>query len=248
MPLNTKVSLGDKINLYLLDEYLSSSPITLDKKDIVYDDDLILVANKKAGLLSISENENDDTLDKRIKEYLHSQEGSICHRLDMGTMGLIIYAKTSLVEEEILKAIKDRQLQKHYVCITVGWPNPASGKIDTYLKKSEDGFVKVVKENVEDAKQAITLYTTLSKKDNLAYVDVEILTGRTHQIRVHLKHISCPILGDSKYGIDSVNKKYKMKRQCLCSYKIQMPIFTGVCAPLSNKVFEIPKPTFGIFD
>ncbi len=247
VPLNTRLKFGDEIKLFILDEFLENGPVTLDKKDIVYEDEYILVAFKKAGLVSIDEDEDKDSLDKRIKNYLNSLDGSICHRLDTGTSGLLIYAKDSVTEEKILDLIKNHKLKKYYTCVTFGWPSENEATIQNYLKKEDDGFVKVYKTKVDGAKEAITKYKVISKKDELAYLDVELLTGRTHQIRVHMKSIGCPILGDSKYGNDAANKKFKKKRQCLCAYKIVLPTLEGNYSHLSNKVFEIEKPTFDLF-
>ncbi len=247
VPLNTRLSKGDEVKLFILDEFLESSPISLDKKDIIFEDSHILVAYKKAGLLSIDEMGEKDSLNARIQNYLKSENGMICHRLDTGTSGLLIYAKDEKTNEVILDAIKNHKIKKFYTCVTFGWPKDEEGEINLFLKKEDDGFVKAYKTKVDGAKEAITKYKIIAKKDELAYLDVELLTGRTHQIRVHMKSLNCPILGDSKYGNDAANKKFKKKRQCLCAYKIVLPTFSGELSSLSNKVFEIEKPTFDLF-
>ncbi len=247
VPLNTVLNAGDELKLFILDEFLDVVEPSLDLKAIVYEDENILVVNKPSGLITIDEDPLLDTLDKRIKKYLNSFDGSCCHRLDRGTQGLVIYGKTSKACDTICEAIKQHKLHKHYVCVTVGWPQPNAGEIRNYLLKDDKGFVKAYSKQVEGSKEAVTKYKTIATKDELAYVDVEIFTGRTHQIRVTFKSISCPILGDSKYGIESVNRKFKKNRQCLCAYKIQMPTFEGDLKYLSNKIFEIEKPKFNLF-
>ena len=246
MPLNTHVKKGDVIKLFILDEELIDTPKFIKPEDIVYEDLNILVAFKAPGLISIDDDPQADSLDRRIKTYLNSDEGSICHRLDTGTSGLLIYAKNNDTEQAILEAIKNHKLQKFYRCVTFGWPKENAGTIQNFLKKEDDGYVKVYSTKVEGAKEAITKYSVTKKVNELAILDVELLTGRTHQIRVHMKSLGCPILGDSKYGNEEANRKYKKKRQCLCAYKIILPKFTGNLEYLSNRVFEIPAPTFNI--
>ena len=247
IPLNSIVNAGDEIKLFILDKYLGLEDATLDLDSIVFEDDNILVVKKPAGLITIDEDTSLDSLDNRIKAYLNCNDGSVCHRLDRGTEGLVIYAKNPEVEEILLEAIKTHKLHKFYRCVTFGWPKPNVGEIKNFLLKESDGFVKVFNTQVPDSKEAITKYKVIATKDELALVDVEILTGRTHQIRVHMKSLSCPILGDSKYGNEQANRKYKKNRQCLCAYKIVLPFFDGKLNYLSNKEFSIPAPTFDLF-
>lgn len=247
IPLNSILNDGDEIKIFILDKYLGEETAILDKASIIYEDDNILVVNKPAGLITIDENVNLDSLNNRIKSYLSTDNGSVCHRLDRGTSGLVIFAKNANIENVLLDAIKHHKLRKFYRCVTFGWPKPNCGEIHNYLLKDDSGYVKAFNTQIENSKEAITKYKTIATKDELALIDLEILTGRTHQIRVHMKSLSCPILGDSKYGNESANRKYKKNRQCLCAYKIILPIFSGNFEYLSNMEFSIPAPTFNLF-
>ena len=189
IPLNSIINTGDTINLYILDKFLGDMDTSLDVTRIIFEDDNILIYNKPAGLITIDEDESLDSLNNRIKAYLNSQEGNVCHRLDRGTEGLIIFAKKSNVEEQLLEAIKHHELRKFYRCVTFGWPKPNVGEIKNFLLKDDSGFVKSFNTQVDGSKEAITKYKVVATKDELALVDVEILTGRTHQIRVDRKSV-----------------------------------------------------------
>ena len=171
---------------------------------------------------------------------------ALCHRLDTGTSGLVIIAKTPEAEELFLAAIKNRDVQKTYLCVTFGRPVPPDATLGGYLLKDADrGIVKIVEDKQPGAKEVETQYETIAVSGRLALLKVKLITGRTHQIRAHMASIGCPILGDSKYGNNSANRELKLKYQALCAYELTMPRFTQPdFAFLSGKTFRAPKPWY----
>ena len=197
----------------------------------------------------------DDTLLNRALLYLNKQgeykendlyTPALCHRLDTGTSGLVIIAKTPEAEELFLSAIKNREVQKTYLCVTFGRPMPPDATLGGYLLKDADrGIVKIVEDKQPGAKEVETRYETIAVSGRLALLKVQLITGRTHQIRAHMASIGCPILGDSKYGNNSANRELKLKYQALCAWELTMPRFTQPdFAFLSGKTFHAPKPWY----
>ena len=171
----------------------------------------------------------------------------LCHRLDTGTSGLVLLAKTPEAEEFLLEAIRKRSIRKRYLCVTFGRPQPAEATLHDYLlKDAESGTVHVIKSARPGAKEIITQYETLSVSGRLALLRVELVTGRTHQIRAHLASIGCPILGDSKYGNNAANRELKLKYQALCAWEIAFPqqIESPAFRYLEGKSFHASKPWY----
>ena len=235
-PLSTRVMAGDEIKLFILDEVLDADkrvegPAWKNARgpaQVVYDCPQILIVNKPAGL-SV-DGPDDDTLLNRALLYLNQQgeykendlyTPALCHRLDTGTSGLVIIAKTPEAEELFLAAIKNRDVQKTYLCVTFGRPVPPDATLGGYLLKDADrGIVKIVEDKQPGAKEVETQYETIAS-------------------------IGCPILGDSKYGNNSANRELKLKYQALCAYELTMPRFTQPdFAFLSGKTFRAPKPWY----
>ena len=220
---------------------------------VVYDCPQILIVNKPAGVAV--DGPEDDTLLNRALLYLNKQgeykendlyTPALCHRLDTGTSGLVIIAKTPEAEELFLSAIKNREVQKTYLCVTFGRPVPPDATLGGYLLKDADrGIVKIVEDKQPGAKEVETRYETIAVSGRLALLKVQLITGRTHQIRAHMASIGCPILGDSKYGNNSANRELKLKYQALCAWELTMPRFTQPdFAFLSGKTFHAPKPWY----
>lgn len=246
-PLSTRVQNGDVIRLFLLDDQLEKR--TLPSAVFVYEDEDILVVHKPAGIEV--EGPNEDTLVKRVQATLakagQPTHAVLCHRLDTGTSGLVLMARNRDAEEFLTSAIKNRSIEKRYLCVTFGRPQPPAALLHDYLlKDAERGIVKIVSSPAAGAKEVITGYETLAVSGRLALLEVELITGRTHQIRAHLAHIGCPVLGDSKYGNNAANRELRFKYQALCAWELRFP--TRIADPrfarLSGRVFHAEKPWY----
>ena len=245
-PLATRVQNGDIIKLFLTDEQLENRPTPAAV--FVYEDDDIIIASKPAGIAV--DGPDTDTLIRRVQAKLASEgkatHAVLCHRLDTGTSGLVIIAKTPEAEQLFLEVIKNREVKKTYLCVTFGRPTPPDGTLGGYLLKDADrGIVKIVPDKQPGAKDVETQYETVAVSGRLALLKVRLITGRTHQIRAHMASIGCPILGDSKYGNNTANRELKLKYQALCAWELVLPRFTSPdFADLSGKTFRAPKPWY----
>ena len=171
------------------------------KKDheIVFEDDHIVVVNKSAGLLTIPDRYQHDK--RNLSSLMIERYGEIfvVHRIDRETSGLIMFAKNAEAHKALSEAFEATKIDKTYLAIVQGTPTPAENRIETFLVKSETERSKIIV--FKKGKWAITDYKVLESYDRkYSLVEVKILTGRTHQIRVHMKHIGNPLLVDSKYS------------------------------------------------
>ncbi|MBQ6708578.1 MAG: RNA pseudouridine synthase, partial [Clostridia bacterium] len=167
---------------------------------------------------------------------------ALVNRIDRNTTGIVIAAKNADALRILNQKMKDRELHKYYLCIIHGVLNKKTGILRGYLTKNEDkNLVKVHKEKQDGSKEISTKYKVLAERKKYSLVEVELLTGRTHQIRSHFASIGHPLLGDGKYGTNALNKKSGYKKQCLCSYKLEFDFSTdaGILNYLNNKSFTI---------
>jgi 23S rRNA pseudouridine955/2504/2580 synthase len=198
-----------------------------------------------------------DTMIDRIKKYLYdngkffpenesSFSPALCSRLDRNTCGLITAAKTAAALREINEAIRSGKVHKVYRCITAA-PLPKNEDVITaYHQKDEArNTVKIVDLPTDGFKPIKTGYRVLSFKLPLSLVEVTLYTGRTHQIRAHLAHIGAPVLGDGKYGLTAVNKRYSVFRQALCAYSLKFEFDEASALYYLNSLeINAPKPDF----
>lgn len=259
---DTRLSEGDLLELYINDEFFSenSSEYFLcapDKVSVVYEDENILIADKEAGLI-VHEDEGEavDTLINRIKHYLynkgeynpaeeHSFAPALCNRIDRNTAGLVVAAKTAEALKILNEKIKARELEKKYLCVVFGKMEKKQDTLRAFLTKNAENNLVTVSEKSGE-KTIITKYKVLSEREDLSLLEVDLITGRTHQIRAHLSYIGHPLLGDAKYGIGRNSEKYGFRHQALYSYKITFNFTSpaGELDYLKGKTFEAPKIPF----
>lgn len=174
---------------------------------IVYEDDDILVVNKGYGLLSMGNDKvKDGTAYSILKDYLKRKDPRnkifIIHRLDRDTSGLMMFAKNEKAKEAMQHNWNNMVLERRYVAVVEGRPDPAEGTVDTLLAENSEHVVYSTDDPAE-GKRAVTQYRTLRSGRGYSLVELQLSTGRKNQIRVHMHDLGCPIAGDRKYGAES---------------------------------------------
>ena len=261
---NTILCEGDTIQCFLAEEFFekkvdehSFESISV-KLDIIYEDENIMLLNKRPGV-SVHEDEDGstNTLITHIQAYLY-QKGdyrpedeqsfapALCNRIDRNTGGIVIAAKNAEALRVMNEKIKRREIDKFYLAAVHGIPKPESATIRGYLiKDDKKNIVRVFEKNPpRGAKEIITKYKVVAKNTDSSLIEVELLTGRTHQIRAHMAHIGHPLIGDGKYGINKSDRARGYKYQALYSYRLRFSFDTEestVLDYLNGKEFKIPK-------
>ena len=257
---------GDVLQLYINDEFFERPTeenawlkIATPRLDIVYEDENILLADKKPGVLCHSAGEwSWDTLISNIQAYLR-QSGewdpkaenaftpALCNRIDRNTGGIVIAAKNAEALRILNEKIRDREIEKFYLCAVSGRPRPASGRLENYLFKDAKKTQVFIKDKPEPGcKTAVTEYRVLGRKGQLSLVECRLLTGRTHQIRAQMAHAGWPLLGDGKYGRERFNKDFGENGQALYSYRLrfEFPTDAGALEYLRGKEFRVERVDF----
>lgn len=208
-----RVASGDELAIYIDDRYFAAPLLAL------YEDDSLLVVEKPAGVPVDTDQANigADTMQARIEAY--HPGARLCHRLDTGTGGVLISAKTESALDEMLSAFKNHELVKKYQCLVSGVPSAREKKLTAFLlKDAGSSRVRIVSSERPGALPIETHYRLLCSKDGLSLLEVTLVTGRTHQIRAHLSSVSLPLLGDDKYGDRAANRRYGRTQPALwCS-------------------------------
>lgn len=263
---DARLQLGDAVQLYINDEFFEKPrednawlKVGAPRVDIVYEDENLLLADKKPGVLCHSAGVWDyNTLIAHIQAYL-AQKGewrpkeenaftpALCNRIDRNTGGLVIAAKNAETLRILNDKIRDREIEKYYLCVVQGRPKPPEGRLEDFLFKDAAKNQVYVKPRPEPgAKTAVTYYKVLQSRGPLSLVECRLGTGRTHQIRVQMAHAGWPLLGDGKYGSERFNKGYDEKSQALYSYKLRFdfPTDAGILNYLRGREFRVEKVDF----
>lgn len=235
------LEVGDEIQLFIKDEFfdfpendVSSFYKITPKLDICYEDENIMLCNKRPGVLVHEDaGKTENTLIMHIKAYL-CQKGeydpnneqsfapALCNRIDRNTGGIVIAAKNAHALREMNEKIRNDEIRKFYYCIVNGVPAKKEATITGWLRKdSSNNTVEVFDKKINGAKNIITKYKVIASKENKSLLEVELVTGRTHQIRAHMAHIGYPLVGDGKYGVNRNDKRLGYKYQALYAYKLQ---------------------------
>ena len=258
---NVILNEGDVLELYINDELLTEKPLNIGRTgrlDIVYEDENIIIMDKPKGLLCHGEG---DTLLDRMTSYLVrkgeykpkeqlSFAPALCNRLDRNTAGLLIGAKNAQALRAVNEKIKSREIKKYYLCLCYGAPKDKQGILESYLEKDESiNKVTILDTPTSDSKVIRTGYKVLKEKDGFSLMEIELFTGRSHQIRAQLQKIGCPIVGDKKYALSKNNKKAPFEGQALYSYKLtfDMTQVPEILADLQHKTFKAPRVYFKDF-
>ena len=258
---------GDAVQLYINDEFFETPreensylKVSTPRLDVVYEDGNILLADKKPGVLCHSAGKWDyNTLVANIQAYAyqrgewkpreeHSFAPALANRIDRNTGGIVIAAKNAEALRILNEKIRDREIEKRYLCVVHGRPKPPEGRLEGFIFKDAKKNQVYVKDRPEPgAKTAVTDYRLLQSRNGLSLVECTLHTGRTHQIRAQMAHAGWPLLGDGKYGSERKNKALgETEGQALYSYALRFafPTDAGILNYLRGREFRVEQIDF----
>lgn len=254
---------GDEIQLFIKEEFFDSPEKDMGalerivpKLNIVYEDENILLLNKRPGVLVHEDSDaGENTLIMHVKAYLcqkgeydpYSEQSfvpALCNRIDRNTGGIVIAAKNAEALRIMNQRIKDDCLTKTYLCLVHGTPSPARAEIRGFLRKdSKNNTVEVRDTEFAGSKEIITKYRVMTTHSDISLLEIDLITGRTHQIRAHMSHIGHPLVGDGKYGVNRDERAKGYKYQALYAYKLYFKKTDreDALSYLEDKTFSIDK-------
>ncbi len=261
-----RLAQGDILQLYINDEFFekpreenSYLKVGTPRLTVVYEDENLLLCDKAAGVLCHSAGVWDyNTLIANIQAHLYQtgqwrpgEENSfapaLCNRIDRNTGGIVIAAKNAQALRVINEKIREREIEKYYLCVVVGSPRPREGRLEGYIFKDAVKNQVYVREKPEPgARTAVTDYRALETRNGLSLVECRLGTGRTHQIRAQMAHAGWQLLGDGKYGRERTNKSFDESGQALYSYRLRfdLPSDAGVLEYLRGREFRVDDIPF----